>query len=72
MPIQAERFEVRIPDEKLKELHDAVRVSRLPPAFYEGTKPEYGVTSEWVQKAKERWLDGYDWQVLSRHRQRRF
>lgn len=66
MPLESMPFKVDIPDSQLKELHNAVAASRLPPPFYEGTQPEFGVTSEWMRKAKERWLNGYDWCASTR------
>lgn len=42
-------FEIAITDSQLNELHTLIKLSKLPPPTYEGTKEEYGVTSKWME-----------------------
>jgi pimeloyl-ACP methyl ester carboxylesterase len=54
-------FTVNIPQQRLDELKSQLSIARLPPAFYEGTQPKFGVTSEWVRDALKEWKENYDW-----------
>lgn len=58
-----EPFKIAILDSKLDELHTLIKLSKLPPPTYEGTKEEYGVTSKWMKEAKAHWNDRFSWYV---------
>lgn len=53
-------FTINIPEETLQEFKTLLKLSKLPPPTYEGTKEEFGVTREWMAHAKEEW-EKFDW-----------
>ncbi|KEF61011.1 uncharacterized protein A1O9_02575 [Exophiala aquamarina CBS 119918] len=57
------RYHLEVPDRDISDFKDLLRISRLAPKTYENLQSEnnYGVTHEWMSKAKEYWLTKYDW-----------
>jgi microsomal epoxide hydrolase len=60
--IRPSPFKVAISDEQIKELHTLIKISKPPPETYESSQKDrrYGVTSEWMATAKDKWLE-LDW-----------
>jgi len=58
-------YHLEVPDQDISDFKDLLRLSKLAPKTYENTQIEnnYGVTHEWMAKAKEHWLTKYDWYV---------
>jgi microsomal epoxide hydrolase len=63
--LKPQPFRLSIPDEQLEELKTLTKLSKLPPPTYEGTQPQYGVTSEWMKNARDYWLNEFDWYAFS-------
>ncbi|KAK5172060.1 uncharacterized protein LTR77_003697 [Saxophila tyrrhenica] len=61
----SEVFNVSIPEEKVTEMKQLVRLSKLPPRTYESVQSDrrYGVTSDWLQEARDAWLE-FDWRKV--------
>lgn len=55
-------YTVSIPDDKIEELHLLIALGKVAPLTYEGSLQDrrYGITNEWLQQAKEQWLQ-FDW-----------
>jgi microsomal epoxide hydrolase len=60
--VKPQPFKVNIAEEKLSEMRQLVKLSKLPPPTYESTQEDgrYGVTTQWLKEAKDAWLD-FDW-----------
>jgi microsomal epoxide hydrolase len=60
--VKPQPFEVNIPEAKVSEMKQLIKLSKLPPATYESTQEDrrYGVTTQWLKEAKGAWLD-FDW-----------
>lgn len=63
--LRPQRYHLEVPDQEISDFKDLLRISRLAPKTYENLQTEnnYGVTHEWMSKAKEYWLTKYDWYV---------
>ncbi|KAJ3542143.1 hypothetical protein NM208_g4252 [Fusarium decemcellulare] len=61
--LQLERFQLRILEEKVDEFRQLLRLSKLAPKTYESLQPDgkFGITHDWISKAKEYWENKYDW-----------
>jgi len=54
-------FKVSFSDASLDELKTLLKLSKLPPPTYEGKQTNLGVTRQWMEEAKTRWENGFDW-----------
>lgn len=65
--IPISKFSANVPDKDLKSLKDQLRSSKLGPRTYEnmGADAKYGVTYEWMSRAKQYWESTFDWSVAS-------
>lgn len=64
--VKVDKFELSIPDEQISDLKTLLRLSPLAPETYENLHTDdgkFGVSYEWMKKAKEHWLNKYDWSV---------
>ncbi|EAW09488.1 epoxide hydrolase family protein [Aspergillus clavatus NRRL 1] len=61
--ISPDPFHVDIPDENISEFKALVKLSKLAPPTYEDLQQDrrYGVTSDWLNTMREKWLNSYDW-----------
>jgi microsomal epoxide hydrolase len=61
--IRPKPFKVAIPDSKLEELKYLLKYSKLAPNTYESSQEDrkYGITSHWIQEAKDTWENNFDW-----------
>lgn len=61
--LKVEDFKVSIPDQEIEDFKTLLKLSKIGPETYANTATDanYGVSREWIVKAKERWLSGYDW-----------
>jgi hypothetical protein len=60
-----ECFYATIPQIKLDKMKKLIELSPIPPPFYEGTSPEFGVTRKWMSEAKALWVSKeYNWFVI--------
>jgi microsomal epoxide hydrolase len=59
--LKLEPFTIDIPDKTVDEFKTLLKLSKLPPATYAGTRRELGITSEWMSKAKEEWENNFSW-----------
>ncbi|KAF5004521.1 hypothetical protein FDECE_8988 [Fusarium decemcellulare] len=61
--LQLERFQLRISEEKVDDFKQLLRLSKLAPKTYESLQPDgkFGITHDWISKAKEYWENKYDW-----------
>jgi microsomal epoxide hydrolase len=55
-------FRAQVPDEKLRELKELIKIGKIAPATYENSLPDrrLGLGREWLLEAKKAWLD-FDW-----------
>ena len=58
-------FTVAIPDVELNDFKELLRLSRLGPKTYENLQKDgrFGVTYEWMSKAKSHWETTFDWRM---------
>ena len=56
-------FKVAIPEVELNDFKELLRLSRLGPKTYENLQKDghFGVTYEWMSKAKSHWETNFDW-----------
>lgn len=68
-PSSARPFTLHIPDQDLSEWRQLLQLSRLGPKTYENQQKEenYGITYDWLSKAKDHWLNTYDWRAQESH-----
>ncbi|KAK5209300.1 hypothetical protein LTR41_004836 [Exophiala xenobiotica] len=65
--IKVDKFTLSISDEELSDFKTLLRLSKLAPQTYENLHTEdgtFGVSHEWMSKAKEYWLNEYDWRTV--------
>lgn len=53
-------FEIHIPEPKLAEMRDMIKIAKLSPETFESQDKRFGVTSEWIAQAKSQW-ETFDW-----------
>lgn len=56
-------FTAHAPEEKVQHSRQLLELSPVGPAVYENTQHgrAYGITRDWLTKAKEKWLRDFDW-----------
>lgn len=54
-------FKIAVPQKDLDELDALLRLSKLPPATYEGSLKQFGVTNAWMKEMKAYWESSFDW-----------
>lgn len=67
--IQVDKFTLSIPDQEIQDFKTLLRLSKLAPKTYENLHTDakdckFGVSHEWMSKAKEYWLNEYDWYIF--------
>ncbi|KAK5418788.1 hypothetical protein LTR06_002538 [Exophiala xenobiotica] len=65
--IKVDKFTLSISDEELSDFKTLLRLSKLAPQTYENLHTDdgtFGVSHEWMSKAKEYWLNEYDWRTV--------
>ena len=69
LSVALESFTVDIPDAELSDFNELLRLSKLGPKTYENLQIDgrFGVTYEWMSKAKSHWETRFDW----RHHEKR-
>lgn len=60
--VQPTAFKASVPERKLDELQQLLKLSKVGKPTYENTQQDgkYGITSEWLTKAKNQW-EKFDW-----------
>ncbi|KAK4066313.1 uncharacterized protein Triagg1_8145 [Trichoderma aggressivum f. europaeum] len=63
MPGKPEPFTMHVPEEKLSEFHELLKLSKVGPATWWNRHNDrrFGVSHEWLSQAKEIWLETFDW-----------
>jgi microsomal epoxide hydrolase len=66
--LETTKFTVEASEDELQDFIGLIRRSKLGPKTYENSASEereglnkYGVTFDWMAKAKERWESGFNW-----------
>lgn len=61
--LRPEKFQLSIPEQQLSDFKNLLRLSPLAPRTYENLQGDgrFGVTYEWMSKAKEYWENQYSW-----------
>ncbi|KAJ5094210.1 hypothetical protein N7456_010071 [Penicillium angulare] len=56
-------FNFRVPEKELVEFQDLLKLSKIgaPTWWNQQNDPQFGVSREWLIKAKETWLTNFDW-----------
>ncbi|KAJ5673560.1 hypothetical protein N7507_002687 [Penicillium longicatenatum] len=62
-PGKAEPFDFHVSNEELVEFRELLNLSKIGPVTWwnQQKTPEFGVSLEWLSKAKETWLTSFDW-----------
>ena len=60
---QFERFNIHVPDNKLSEFKQLIKISPIGPVTYESEFQDgrYGVSRSWLVNAKKEWETTFDW-----------
>ncbi|KAF2136230.1 uncharacterized protein K452DRAFT_237850 [Aplosporella prunicola CBS 121167] len=63
------KFEVSIPEEKLQQLKQLVKLSPIAPETYENLHEDrsFGISRSWLQAAKQEWGNNFDWRAHEKH-----
>ncbi|KAH8196082.1 hypothetical protein TruAng_009738 [Truncatella angustata] len=59
-------FQVHVPDQKLRDFKQLLRLSPVAVATFENSQSvgrRYGIQREWLVKAKDHWLNNFDWRA---------
>ncbi|GAA5828924.1 hypothetical protein JCM11251_005920 [Rhodosporidiobolus azoricus] len=59
--LNIERFRPSFSGDELAGLKQFIRSSKLPRATYASKQEKYGITHEWIDRALDRWQNGFDW-----------
>ncbi len=72
IPIQV--FTIKTPDSELSDLKLRLASARLPTAIYDNvqTEDDFGVTSEWINTARNHWFERFNWYVPLLHPSSRY
>jgi hypothetical protein len=64
--LKLQEFKASIPDRDLKDFETLLNLSKIGPETFENTSGDaaYGLSHAWVVKAKDRWLNGYNWYAI--------
>lgn len=67
IPTQAtgslERFKIDIPEEKLLQFKQLIKLSPIAPVTRENQQEDrrFGVSRDWLISAQKQWLEDFDW-----------
>ncbi|KAI1823685.1 Alpha/Beta hydrolase protein [Xylaria intraflava] len=64
--VAVQPFKVHATEQSLQDFKQLLRLSPVGPATFENSEPNgrrYGASHDWVIKAKEHWLDHFDWRI---------
>lgn len=58
-------FELHIPENEVVEFKNLLKLSKIGPATWwnQQNNSQFGVSREWLIKAKETWLTSFDWRI---------
>jgi hypothetical protein len=58
-----DKFNVHIPDEKLSQLKELIKIAPIGPVTWENQKEdrELGLSRQWLVDAQKYWRDSFDW-----------
>lgn len=61
-----EAFQLRVPEGELSDFKTLLKLSKIGPETYENASTQeagtsFGITREWLSKAKDTWLNSFDW-----------
>ncbi|PSK42949.1 hypothetical protein B9Z65_6903 [Elsinoe australis] len=61
-------FTANIPDEKLQQMLQLIKISPIGPAVFENvdTSRTYGMNRDWLIKAKDEWSNKFDWRAYEK------
>jgi microsomal epoxide hydrolase len=57
-------FQIVVPEDTLAEFKQLLQLSKIGPATFENTNnadTSYGISREWIGKAKDHWSNAFDW-----------
>jgi len=62
-------FHARVDEQKISDLKQLLQLSPVAPANFENSRNgrRYGVERDWLIKAKDYWLNGFDWRKTEAH-----
>lgn len=63
--LDVQPFMARAPEDKLQHFKQLLELSPIGPAVFENTSNgrRYGITREWLEEAKSKWLKDFDWRA---------
>ncbi|KAI4854547.1 alpha/beta-hydrolase [Aureobasidium sp. EXF-8845] len=67
--LEVRPFEVGLPENTLAEFRQLLQLSKIGPATFENTNRadnSYGISREWIEKAKDHWSNAYDWRATEK------
>jgi microsomal epoxide hydrolase len=58
-------FEAHVSDEELNDFKQLLKLSKIGPKTYENQRTDryFGISREWLEKAKAHWETKYDWYI---------
>lgn len=61
--VQPKPFKAQIDQDAIQEFKQLLKLSKIGPAVYENQQQDrrFGMTREWLEKAKKHWETDYDW-----------
>jgi len=67
--LQPSPFTLSVPEQDYSDFKDLLRLSKLAPKTYENLQNDYrfGVSHDWMSKAKEFWEKQFDWYACPAH-----
>ncbi|KAM0250772.1 hypothetical protein ACHAP5_001989 [Fusarium lateritium] len=66
--VEPNPFHISIPEDRVAELKQLVKLGKVAPPTYESTQKEhnYGIGHQWLTDAKAAWID-FDWRAVEKH-----
>lgn len=61
--LKLNRFEAHVSDDELSEFKQLLKLSKIGPKTYENQRTDrhFGISREWLEKAKAHWETKHDW-----------
>ena len=63
--VAPEPFRLHVEDQAIEEFHTLLRLSKIGPVTWENQQQDrrFGITHEWLSKAKDEWLNRFNWRA---------
>ena len=65
--VQPRPFALHVPDKDIADFKALLELSKIGPETWENSSRKFGITRDWLAKAKDAWLNDFSWRAHEKH-----